>query len=63
MSSSTAPLFGAQNHPAGQITLFPRRDVGARVSALAGSRRDFVPGRTPVSAVFVADTILSAGSN
>jgi hypothetical protein len=41
-TSVTTPVFGADDHPAGQITL-SRRDVSAKVSALAGYRMEVRP--------------------
>jgi hypothetical protein len=51
MSSLSVPPFSRQNHPAGEIAVITRRDVGARVNALAGYRMDLLPGRSAVSRV------------
>jgi hypothetical protein len=50
MTSPTASVFGTQNHPSGQI-LVSRRDVSAKVNALAGYRVDVMAGRSLVSRI------------
>jgi hypothetical protein len=55
MSSLTLPTFGSYDHPAGQVTV-PRRDVGAKVNALAGYRVDWLVLGTTVSMVRLDDS-------
>nr|CEL21477.1 hypothetical protein [Kibdelosporangium sp. MJ126-NF4]CTQ95956.1 hypothetical protein [Kibdelosporangium sp. MJ126-NF4] len=40
MSALTAPLLETPTHPAGHISVSPRRHIGARVNALAGRPLD-----------------------
>jgi hypothetical protein len=58
MSSLTVPTFGTQNHPAGQITLSPRRNLTARASALVGFRVDMLLQATTMTLAQAADPAL-----
>jgi hypothetical protein len=51
MTSPTASVFGAQNHPSGQINIGPRRTIASRANALIGHRLDMVRRDTMVSMV------------
>ncbi|ONI88993.1 hypothetical protein ALI144C_05690 [Actinosynnema sp. ALI-1.44] len=62
MSSLTAESLVGANHPAGQIMSSSRRDIAARVNALAGYRMDLFPGRSAVSRIEAHTFTLTAES-
>ncbi|GAB3874883.1 hypothetical protein ACFQ1S_35805 [Kibdelosporangium lantanae] len=54
----TSPTFAREDHPVGEITLFPVRRPADRVSALVGYRVHGLPNATvPVTRVDVLDFV------
>jgi hypothetical protein len=54
----TAPTFAREDHPVGEITLFPARRAAARVSALVGYRLEGMAGIvSPQTRVDVVDFV------